>query len=212
MLSVSIAFLRCGISLIAGWLMTRLLPAREKERLAALDSLGIVDTIAEHQYDAVCRFACDIFQVPIAYIAFIDDSRQWLKAACGMSQISVPRVGTFCARTILLDRVLVVGDASTDKSFASNRYVLGTPHIRFYAGAPLTLTEGIHVGTVCLIDTAARAFSEEQAETLRGLAKYVVRALQSRVKQRAEDDSSFASWVADGLRDREEAAVALRIT
>ena len=116
-------------------------------------------------------------------------------------------MGTFCARTILLDRVLVVGDASTDKSFASNRYVLGTPHIRFYAGAPLTLTEGIHVGTVCLIDTAARAFSEKQAETLRGLAKYVVRALQSRVEQRAEDDSSFASWVADGLRDRDEAAV-----
>ena len=186
--------------------MTRLLPAREKERLAALDSLKIVDTKAEHQFDAVCRFACDIFQVPIAYIAFIDETRQWLKAACGMSQTSVPRVGTFCARTILLDRVFVVGDASTDPRFATNRYVLGAPHIRFYAGAPLTLTQGIHIGTMCLIDTASRDFSEEQAETLRGLAAYVVKGLQSRFKQRHEDASSFASWAEDSLRDIDEAA------
>ena len=86
-------------------IMTQLVPAREKERLIALRRLKVIDSDPEAQFDAVCRFACSYFQVPIAYIAFIDEGRQWLKAACGIDLTSVPRSGTICSRTILLDRV-----------------------------------------------------------------------------------------------------------
>lgn len=172
--------------------MTRLVPARERERLAALESLEILDTEAEPQFNAVCRYACNFFQVPIAYISFIDEGRQWLKAACGMSLTSVPRAGTFCARTILLDRVLIVRDASADPRFANNQYVLGAPHICFYAGAPLTLAQGIHIGTLCLIDTVVRDFSAERAEALRSLAEYVVEHLQSRAKKHRDEEGAPA--------------------
>ena len=181
--------------------MTKLMPAREKERLAVLQDLAIVDTEPEAQFDAICRHACNFFQVPIAYIAFIDEGRQWLKAACGIRPSGVPRAGTFCARTILLDRVLIVTDASAEPRFASNPYVLGPPHICFYAGAPITLNEDLHVGTLCLIDTIPRDFSREHVDALRLLADYVVERLQIRAKQRRQGDTSCALAVADGLSE-----------
>ena len=173
-------------------LMTRLVPTREKERLAALQELAIVGSEPEPQFDIICRFACNFFKVPIAYIAFIDEGRQWLKAACGMSPTSVPRAGTFCSRTILLNRVLVVRDALADPRFADNPYVVGAPHICFYAGAPLTLTQGMHVGTLCLIDTAPREFQAQEVEALSDLAGYVVRRLQTRAKQREAAPNAVA--------------------
>ena len=130
--------------------MTYLRPAREAKRLAALRRLAILDTEPEPQFDAICRRACDLFEVPIAYIALIDEGRQWMKAACGIKLSSVPRYGTICSSTILFDRSLILRDATTDKRFHNNLYVVGPPYIRFYAGTPLTLEDGLRITWRCV--------------------------------------------------------------
>ena len=59
----------------------------------------------------------------------------------------------------------------SDESFADNSLVAGDPKIRFYAGMPLYASGGEPVGTLCLIDTKAREFSEVDRAVLNELAR-----------------------------------------
>jgi GAF domain-containing protein len=53
---------------------------QEDARLAALISAGILDTPPEPAYDAITRLAAEYFQADSATIAFVDESRVWMKS------------------------------------------------------------------------------------------------------------------------------------
>ncbi len=61
----------------------------------------------------------------------------------------------------------------------------GEPGIRFYAGAPLVLRTGIRLGTLCIIDTKPRSFSEVQRTQLEDLARIIVAHVELHRKQLA---------------------------
>ena len=48
--------------------------------------------------------------------------------------------------------------------------VTGAPHIRFYAGRPLSAPNGAKLGTLCLIDHKPRSFGDEDRALLHDLA------------------------------------------
>jgi GAF domain-containing protein len=58
--------------------------------------------------------------------------------------------------------------------------VVGDPHLRFYAGAPLTLSDGTRAGTLCVIDYRPRVLSKDQLAELRRLAGLVSEELEAR--------------------------------
>ena len=68
---------------------------------------------------------------------------------------------------------MVVNDTLQDPRFADNPLVLGAPFIRFYAGAPLTLSSGHNVGTLCIIDPKPKRLAEEEVAHLEVLARLV---------------------------------------
>jgi diguanylate cyclase (GGDEF)-like protein len=68
---------------------------------------------------------------------------------------------------------MIVKDASRDLRFRDNPLVCGEANIRFYAGYPLSAPDGSRVGTLCVMDTAAREISLEQAQLLRDLGRMV---------------------------------------
>ena len=96
-----------------------------------------------------------------------------------------PRDVAFCAHAILDDGIFEVPDALADPRFADNPLVATAPDIRFYAGATLRLSDGAHVGTLCVIDRVPRQLSEKQREALRLLSIAAVQALESRRMARA---------------------------
>jgi diguanylate cyclase (GGDEF)-like protein len=67
-------------------------PANERERLATLHSLQILDTPAEERFDRLTRLAKRLFDVPIAVVSLIDSDRQWFKSSVGLSRPEMPRV------------------------------------------------------------------------------------------------------------------------
>ncbi|MER2250103.1 diguanylate cyclase [Methylorubrum podarium] len=158
----------------------------EVERLQALHDLEVFGSPPEPQYDAICRTAQALFGVPIAYASLVGETEQCFKGRCGLEASRTPREVSFCTHTILSDEVLVVEDATKDERFSLNPLVTGEPHIRFYAGAPLILSPGIHLGSLCIIDRVPRSFSPKQQEQLRDLAQTVVAQLRlSRAEQAA---------------------------
>ena len=110
------------------------IPYDEQSRLAALKSLGILDTPAEERFDRFTRLAQKLFNAPIAAISLVDDKRQWFKSMQGLEVEETERDIAFCAHAITDDEIFTVDDASTDPRFADNPLVTGDPNIRFYAG------------------------------------------------------------------------------
>jgi phosphoribosyl 1,2-cyclic phosphodiesterase/CheY-like chemotaxis protein len=154
------------------------LPPDEDKRLRALQECGLLDTAAEERFDRFTRIAAALFDVPIALVSLVDRERQWFKSRRGLDARETARDSAFCAHAILSDDVLQVQDALSDDRFSDNPLVTGEPRVRFYAGAPLTLSNGTHAGTLCVIDHRARSLDNGQLQLLRDLAKLVERELQ----------------------------------
>jgi signal transduction histidine kinase/DNA-binding response OmpR family regulator len=154
-------------------------PDNEEDRLAALHALEILGTAPEPHFDAVCRTACRLFGVRSAFVALIDDTHQWLKTPCVDVPSEMPRAESFCQHTIRGDALLVVPDARLDPRFRDAALVTRAGGIRFYAGVPLSLQEGLRIGTFCLADPEPReTFSEADQAALRDLAEIVVAHLR----------------------------------
>ena len=156
------------------------LPANETERLAAVRSYGILDSLPEEVYDDLVFLASTICQTPIALVSIVDEKRQFLKANIGLAVKETPRELAFCAHAILEPVPLVVEDATTDPRFATNPLVTGHPDIRFYVGVPLVNPEGFPLGTLCAIDTKPRQLTPDQQRGLAALSRQVMVQLELR--------------------------------
>ena len=151
------------------------IPPDEDARLAELRSLNVLDTIAEERFDRLTRMARRLFGVDVALVSLVDESRQWFKSCAGMELSETPRDISFCGHAILGDGAFVIPDALQDERFCDNPLVAGPPHVRFYAGCPLRGPGGRKLGTLCIIDSKPRAFSDEDVEMLVDLALMVER-------------------------------------
>ena len=142
----------------------------EAERLLALRRLAILDTSRDPRFDRIAQLAKAACNTQMAVVSLVDEHRQWFKAAEGLTDTETPREDAFCAHALGSLDTLWVEDARLDPRFADNRLVLGDPFIRFYAGAPIRLSSGYIVGTVCVIDPEPRAYDAKLDEILTALA------------------------------------------
>lgn len=177
------------------------LPANERRRLDRLRELAVLDTEAEPLFDALTRAAALVAGAPIALISLVDSDRQWFKANVGLTEAAeTPRDIAFCAHAILGDDLMEVSDASSDPRFAQNPLVTGRPDIRFYAGAPLTLSDGLKMGTLCVIDRERRVLDARQRAILTELAQVASVALEQRLQARERASAREGQVRAEKLR------------
>ena len=156
------------------------IPVNESERLAALESYGVLDTAPERAYDDIVFLASRICGTSVALMGLVDVDRVWHKARIGVPVSEAPRETSFCAHTILQEEPLIVTDLAADERFAENPNVIGGPRLRFYAGAPLITSEGHAVGTICALDTVPRTLDATQREALAALSRQLVAQLELR--------------------------------
>ncbi|MEF2549898.1 EAL domain-containing protein [Aurantimonas sp. A2-1-M11] len=151
----------------------------EPERLRAVAEYDVAaDTLAK-DLDRIALLAASVFQVPIAMVSFVERDRQIFLAKVGLDVCETGRDVSFCSHAIRGSEMFVVPDATLDPRFADNPLVTGPPHIRFYAGAPLTGARGQTMGTVCIVDDKPRAgFSDGDRILLAELAAAVLDKLE----------------------------------
>lgn len=149
------------------------IPSNEPARLADVRSTNVLDTPREERFDALTRKAQEVFNVPMALVTLVDEDRQWIKSAQGLDVTETSREDSFCAHAIHGPEVLVVPDAALDPRFAENPFVLGNPHVRFYAGYPISGPGGHKLGALCILDSKPRDFCSKDEDTLRSLGHLV---------------------------------------
>ena len=149
-------------------------PEDEVQRLQALSYYQVLDTLPELAFDDLTFLATHICHTPIALVSLIDDHRQWFKLKVGISAEETPRDIAFCAHCILKSDIMVVPDTLDDPRFSDNLLVTQNPHIRFYAGAPITTPEGHNLRTLCVIDRVPRELTTNQQIALQALGRQVM--------------------------------------
>ena len=150
----------------------------ETLRLATLKAFNILDTEPEHSFDKITKLAAKLFEVPVALVTFVDEHRQWLKAAVGTTTSEVPRDIAFCTHTVMSGQPLIVLDAHADPRFMNNPMVLGALGIRFNVSVPLRAPNGTIPGTICIVDNVPHPdFTEREIGLLRDLADLVMTEL-----------------------------------
>jgi GAF domain-containing protein len=160
--------------------MTATMPITETARVAALNRYAILDTEPEQSFDDLVVLASFVCRTPIATLSLVDDHRQWFKSKVGVEVRETPRDISFCAHAIQQEELFIVPDALEDPRFKDNPLVLGDPHIRFYAGAPLIDEDGYALGTLCVMDRQPRELDDTQKEALRSLRRLALSQIELR--------------------------------
>lgn len=186
---------------------------KEAERLKALESYSILDTVSDSDFDNLTAIAAEICGTPISLVTLIDDKRQWFKSHHGLSVEETPREFAFCAHAINdQENVFIVQDARTDDRFHDNPIVTGDPYVIFYAGVPLISNNGYPVGTLCVIDHKPKLLSKSQIKSLRALASQVMNLLNlkktklsldktlTKLEEKNEELERFATVAAHDLK------------
>ncbi|EAQ40146.1 two-component system sensor histidine kinase [Dokdonia sp. MED134] len=155
-------------------------PINEQERLKALRSYELLDTLPEEAYDTITKLASYICDTPISLVTLLDADRNFLKSRLGIEFSESPRDISFCGHAILTENpIFIVEDARVDERFQDNPLVKDFKAI-FYAGVPLKTKDGYALGTLCVYDHKPRTLDEKQQEALLGLAKQVILLFEAR--------------------------------
>jgi two-component sensor histidine kinase len=158
-----------------------IIPANEPQRMAAVKRYNILDTPADGSFDRVTAIAARRFNVPISIISIVDNDRIWFKSHHGVDVPQIDREAGLCASAILKGEPHILLDASKDIRSLANPLVAGDFGLRFYAGVPLTTSDGYNLGTLCVIDREPRPVTQEQIEDLKDLAAMVMDQLEFRL-------------------------------
>ncbi|MGV8951418.1 MAG: histidine kinase dimerization/phosphoacceptor domain -containing protein [Cypionkella sp.] len=160
--------------------MTPVPPFTETDRLNALSEFEILDTDSEVEFDDIVRLASAICNAPISLVSLLDKTRQWFKAEIGLNKSETPLDSAMCVHAIMAGDYLEIPDTTADPRTAQNPLVTGEKPLMFYAGAVLTTSDNIPIGTLCVLDYEPKTLTPLQRDTLRVLGRQVVAQLELR--------------------------------
>jgi signal transduction histidine kinase len=186
---------------------------REDQRLLTLQQLGLLDTESIPVFDEVTQTAAHLLDVPICILGLIDRDRQWFKSAVGLSRIGLmnslattrqlPRHESFCNQVIEHQHVLMINDAAHHPDF-SHSLLVNRYGIQAYLGVPLITSDGWCIGSLAVMETVAREFTNKDVEFLELLARWSMsefernRLLKMHLTNLQIPDSSLSAPVSNG--------------
>lgn len=151
---------------------------KEKLRVQTLREYNVLDSAPMDHFDEITKTAALIFDCEIALINLVDENRQWFLSKKGINLSEMPRIGSFCEKTVSAGEFCYIEDASKDKDHSSNPVHLGPLNVHFYAGHPLSAPNGENIGSLCIMDARPKTLSQNQKKLLGTLANQVMSYLE----------------------------------
>jgi signal transduction histidine kinase/ActR/RegA family two-component response regulator len=96
---------------------------------------------------------------------------------------------------------MLIPNAEEDVRFSNHPQVTGERAVVFYVGVVLKTSDGVALGTLCVIDHLPHDITEEELDALRTLAANVVSHLEGRILSRELADANLRLEAAASNRD-----------
>src|SRR5262249_41355160 len=147
-------------------------------RLKALRKLALLDSPADPAFDRLTRLAANILKAPIVLVSLVDEDRQFFKSTTGLAEPwatlrETPLSHSFCQHAVDSGAPLIIDDARTHPLVQDSPAIIELAIIA-YAGIPLITLEGHALGSFCAIDSAPRAWTDDEITILEDLAAAVM--------------------------------------
>jgi hypothetical protein len=154
--------------------MIQPLPLNEEERIHSLSNLDVDYSTLETDFKYLMSLASRITNMDVTLLNLVDSYTQWTIAQHGIQLSSMPREECVCQYTIAQNESFEIKDLSCDPRFEQASYVKGEPKLRYYFGVPLELSNGINIGSLCVMNRETKTLSTDNIELLKIIAKEIV--------------------------------------
>ncbi len=166
----------------------------EIARLEELYSLGIIDSPQDQKYDRITRIVSQAFKVPICFISFITEDRQWFKSCVGMDPIvgssrEIDRSASFCQHVVATNQPVIVTDVKSHP-LLKGKHSFEKSNTKFYVGVPLKTKRGNIIGSLCILDTKPRSFSDEELTLLTEYTDWVMAEVELEKELRLQKENN----------------------
>lgn len=169
----------------------------EGPRLEAIEHYQLADLPHDPALDDIARLAAQVCGAPLAGIGIVERNRTSLIGRYGFDLGSLAADALPCDTTIEAEGIYQIPDARRDPAYAPLGIPLGETRYRFYAGAPIQTPKGVPIGSLFVLDVAARKLTPSQLDSLEALSHMVTTRLElilrvrethkvSRARQRVE--------------------------
>lgn len=195
-------------------MLSSVIPKNDAERVQALRSFGLSKEQREDDFDQITQLASQFTNMPISLVSLVDDKEVWFKSSHGIDLCSSDRGVSLCSYTINNEEnTLVLENIKNDKRFKDSTFLNAeTNPFVFYAGVCLVDNQGYKLGTLCVIDNKPNTISSSQLNSLKILAKQVVKLMELRkankvlrevqgdLKKKNKELRSFAGVVSHDMK------------
>ncbi len=142
----------------------------------------MLDSAAELVFDRLTRVAVLLLKVPAAFLSFVDETRDVHVSACDepgvLGGVRETSGITLCQYVIHARTPLVIPDTRAD-SRSRDSATVTMPGIASYIGVPVII-DGQALGSLCVIDSVPRIWTDAEVDLLVELAVSVQREIELR--------------------------------
>lgn len=154
------------------------------ERLKVLHEFLLLDTEPEVAFDRLTQLASRIVHAPISMVSLIDANRHFFKSAVGLPDFlqtkrEIPLTHSVCKHVVTTGEPLVIQD-TREHPLVHDNVVAHNLNIISYLGMPLKTTQGVDLGSFCVIDNQPRTWTDEEIAIMEMLAQSVMTEIELR--------------------------------
>lgn len=176
--------------------------------MAAIAEAELLDPTPAEAFDRVTALAAHVLGAPISRVSVVVHDRQFFKSTVGLDIRETPIDQSLCQYVVADNRPLRINDGPEDVRF-SNHPAFTQLGLLAYLGAPLRTRDGHVLGSLCVVDTKPRRWTESDVTLISHLAEIVMTEVElrreikhrTRISRQLQEQITLLEAIVEGTTD-----------
>lgn len=186
----------------------------EAKRVRLLNELKLLDADNTPVFDRLTNITAHIMNVPSSFATIVTQDFQYCIGFTGLVEPyattrRVPLSHSFCQHVVATKSPLVINDTRKHPTGIDN-LAIEDLDVLAYLGIPLVTTDGVVLGSFCIIDDKPRTWTDDEIYIMQEMSVNVMNAieLRSELQKREETEKLLTA----SMRQREQLRIIKEMT